>query len=85
MNDFFFYFQLVDDKHSTLDAVGGKKWRDLRKVLSPTFTSGKLKGMLEPMAGVAEQMVNYVDEIYQSNPMMDIKEVFQGNLDFVKL
>ena len=34
----------MPDTSNTLDLSGGEVWRSLRKNLSPTFTSGKLKG-----------------------------------------
>jgi cytochrome P450 len=39
----------------------GDTWRALRKKLSPTFTSGKLKSMLRPMEDVAEKLIRVVE------------------------
>lgn len=41
------------DSHLTIDIVGGEKWQMLRKGLSPTFTTGRLKGMIDPLKDVA--------------------------------
>ena len=50
----------------------------MRKNLSPTFSSGKLKGMLEPMSGVADRMMDHIDSLVPKNPVVDLKDVFQG-------
>ncbi len=48
--------------------------------MSPTFSSGKLKGMLEPMAEVAVDMMNFIEEqiTASSDGEIDMKRVFQG-------
>lgn len=46
--------------------------------MSPTFTSGKLKAMMEPMAEVCEKMIAHIDDLFQKDPIIEIKSVFQG-------
>ena len=50
------------DNQKTLDLATGDDWRALRKILSPTFTTGKLKGMLEPMDELADRTIEYLAE-----------------------
>ena len=34
--------------------------------------------MLEPMSDMADNMIKYIDEIYQKDSLMSVKNVFQG-------
>eukprot|EP00094_Tigriopus_californicus_P011152 TCALIF_10762-PA protein Name:"Similar to Cyp6a8 Cytochrome P450 6a8 (Drosophila melanogaster)" AED:0.09 eAED:0.25 QI:14/0.25/0.2/1/1/0.8/5/0/459 len=43
----------IEPKVTTLDVAGGMVWQVLRKNMSPTFSSGKLKGMMEPISGIS--------------------------------
>ena len=52
----------IPDNQKTLDLAMGDDWRALRKILSPTFTTGKLKGMLEPMDELADRTIEYLAE-----------------------
>ncbi len=61
-----------------MDISKGETWKALRKNLSPTFSSGKLKGMMEPMSGVADRMMEHIDSLVTKNPVVDVKDVFQG-------
>ena len=45
-----------------LFSLPGQKWKDLRIKLSPTFTSGKLKGMLPIMKDCGKVLENYLDK-----------------------
>nr|AKH03526.1 cytochrome P450 3027F1 [Paracyclopina nana] len=72
-----FDFQ-TDDDHTTLDIAKGDVWRALRKMLSPTFTTGKLKGMLEPMEGIADKTIDFIEEQAKLSPQFNIKPILQG-------
>lgn len=55
-------FDLENDPlHEHLFHLAGQKWRDLRVKLSPTFTSGKLKGMFPVIKSCGEVLGEYLD------------------------
>nr|AKH03527.1 cytochrome P450 3027F2 [Paracyclopina nana] len=72
-----FDFHTPDDS-TTLDISQGDTWRALRKMLSPTFTTGKMKSMLEPMEAIAERTVDYIEEKVKNNSTIDVKPILQG-------
>ena len=51
--------------------------QDLRKGLSPTFTSGKIKGMLELLEGGINQMVDHWEEVTERDTLVEVKDVYQ--------
>jgi hypothetical protein len=46
--------------------------------MSPTFSSGKLKGMMEPISEIADDMIQYLNDEIPKNPDVNAKELFQG-------
>jgi len=62
----------------TLDISTGEEWRDLRKGLSPTFTSGKIKGMLDLLEDSVDNLIDHLDEVTEKNPVVDVKYIFQA-------
>ena len=46
--------------------------------MSPTFSSGKLKGMLEPVEDVADRAINHLEDQAKTNPEIDMKPLLQG-------
>ena len=51
--------------------------QDLRKGLSPTFTSGKITGMLELLEGGINQMVDHLEEVTERDTLVEVKDVYQ--------
>jgi cytochrome P450 len=56
----------------------GVVWKSLRKNMSPTFTSGKLKGMLEPISGVVDKFLEHVEKNATKGDDVEVKPLFQG-------
>lgn len=53
--------EVYDPLSGHLFNIQGQKWRDLRVKLSPTFTSGKLKGMFSVITDCGKVLDNYID------------------------
>lgn len=53
----------------------GRKWRELRTKLTPTFTSGKIKMMFETFAEKSEILKDVVGGYASRREAMDVKEV----------
>nr|AIL94156.1 cytochrome P450 CYP3027C2 [Tigriopus japonicus] len=68
----------IEPKVTTLDTAGGTVWHVLRKNMSPTFSSGKLKGMMEPISEIANEMIEYLNQETPKNPDIDVKQLFQS-------
>ncbi|CAB4065945.1 unnamed protein product [Lepeophtheirus salmonis] len=52
----------VKDKNMTLDISSSPEWKFPRKEISPVVASGKLKGMMESVAEIANCFVNYTQD-----------------------
>ena len=68
----------LNDKMKTIDIAQGEDWKNLRKILSPTFTSGKLKKMMEPMTDVSRKALKHLDKLVKQGKPIDLKDFFQG-------
>jgi len=67
-----------DQKYRSLDSAEGAEWKELRKNMSPVFTSGKLKGMLSLIDGALDNMINYLNKEVAKNPIVDMRPVLQA-------
>lgn len=75
--DRYFYSNEKDDPFSyNLFSMAGKKWRDLRTKLTPTFSASKLKHMFPLAARVADELNNAIaNQIANNSPVIDFQEL----------
>ena len=76
-----FNFKAPRDNLNTIGISYGDTWTSLRKVLTPTFTSGKLKAMMEPMEGISDQMMTCIEKCLEETNgrnVIDMKNIWKG-------
>ncbi|XP_069991154.1 cytochrome P450 9e2-like [Penaeus vannamei] len=54
----------------------GEEWKKLRAIMSPTFTSGKIKGMFPLVCEKADQLVSFCLKEARTKPFVDMKYNF---------
>ncbi|XP_072764620.1 uncharacterized protein [Anoplolepis gracilipes] len=72
----FFCNEKVDPLTGHLIALSGKKWRNLRVKLTPTFTSGKIKQMFAILKLCGEELVSSLESVAQTGDRIEIKDWF---------
>lgn len=66
-----------DTLQNHLFNIPGQKWRDLRVKLSPTFTSGKLKGMFSVIRDCGKVLQDYlVKNVDDGTDIFEFRELF---------
>ncbi|KAH8371352.1 hypothetical protein KR093_007063 [Drosophila rubida] len=67
----------VDEKHDPLSSnlfnLQGASWRNLRNKLTPSFSSGKIKGMFGTVDDVAEKLVQHLQGVLAQSPNDEIE------------
>ncbi|XP_072764790.1 probable cytochrome P450 6a14 isoform X1 [Anoplolepis gracilipes] len=66
----------VDPLSANLFALSGKKWRNLRVKMTPTFTSGKIKQMFAILKICGKELVNSLNSVAQAGDRIEIKDWF---------
>ncbi|XP_029170380.1 cytochrome P450 9e2-like [Nylanderia fulva] len=54
----------------------GKRWRQVRHLLSPAFSSSKMKSMFKLMSDYAADFSNYLTQLPAEKKIVDIKDAF---------
>ncbi|XP_063607463.1 cytochrome P450 9e2-like [Penaeus indicus] len=54
----------------------GEEWKKLRAIMSPTFTSGKMKGMFPLVCQKADELVSFCLKEARTKPFVDMKYNF---------
>ncbi|EFN63656.1 Cytochrome P450 9e2, partial [Camponotus floridanus] len=82
------HFDMFMDRRAFLDeiqdpllsknitALRGERWREVRSILSPAFTSSKMKNMFKLMSNCAIDFANYLMQLPTEKKTMEMKEVF---------
>ena len=67
--------ELPEPVASMLTNVTGQRWKDIRSILSPTFTSGKLKGMMYIMEKAGDTLLQKIRSAIENNEAVDIHKL----------
>ena len=62
---------------SMLTFVTGQRWKDIRSIMTPAFTSGKLKGMMYIMEKAADTLLQKIGSAIERNEAVDIYKSVQ--------
>ncbi|KAG8199014.1 hypothetical protein JTE90_001809 [Oedothorax gibbosus] len=68
----------VSPLNKTLLALKDKRWKEVRSILTPTFSSGKIKLMTSIVDKKVDVTVSVVSKRADKNEMFDIYELIQG-------
>ncbi|KAG6804563.1 cytochrome P450 6k1 [Apis mellifera caucasica] len=71
-----FYNEEVDPLSGHLFQLPGKKWRNLRVKLTPTFTSGKIKQFFPILNEAGNILAKYLEEEARKGSTIDVKDIF---------
>ncbi|KAJ8682797.1 hypothetical protein QAD02_018589 [Eretmocerus hayati] len=64
-----------DPLSCSLPRLRDEKWKRLRRKLSPTFTSGKLKQMYPLLEEICQEMMVCLDSAIQTSKIVEMKEI----------
>lgn len=79
-----FYNEETDPVGANLFIMPGQKWRDLRHQLTPTFTSGKLKGMFSTIAEKTQIPHDHLEDHVRTSSEVRLKDfVSQTNISIL--
>ncbi|TGZ56270.1 Catalase [Temnothorax longispinosus] len=66
----------IDPLSGHLFSMPGKKWRNLRTKMTPTFTLGKIKQMFPIVKECGDELANYLDSKVQMRDSIEMKDIF---------
>lgn len=69
------YHNPQDPVANNLLMMTGKEWKNTRQQLTPTFTSGKLKGMMPAIMSIGERLRKQVSNAADKNGSIEIKDL----------
>merc|ERR1719412_2582618 len=70
---------MYPEEYTTLELAVGETWKQLRKGMSPPFTSGKVKSMLEPIAGETDRLIRHLSyRIQNTEGSVNVRDILQA-------
>ncbi|XP_011706770.1 PREDICTED: cytochrome P450 6a2-like [Wasmannia auropunctata] len=66
----------IDPLSNHLFLISGKKWRNMRVKMTPTFTSGKIKQMFSILKECSEELAKYLESKAQIKDSIEMKDIF---------
>ena len=70
-------FEFPEPLASMMTFMTGQKWKDIRSIMSPAFTSGKLKGMMYIMEKAGDTLLQKMESATKNNEAVDINKSVQ--------
>jgi cytochrome P450 family 6 len=71
----FTFDEKIDPLTGNLFMLNGKKWKRLRTVLSPTFSSGKIKNMFKILVECGQGLKDFIDEPAKRKDAVEMKDI----------
>lgn len=71
-----FYNEKIDPLSGHLFFMPGKKWRNLRVKMTPTFTSGKIKQMFPILKDCSDELTKYLEDKALMRESVEMKDMF---------
>lgn len=68
----------ADPLNGNLFFKSGHEWKEMRAKLSPTFTSGRMKMMFPMVSDIADRMIDYLNDIVESDDTHEMKEIYSS-------
>ncbi|XP_055852789.1 probable cytochrome P450 6a20 [Episyrphus balteatus] len=70
-----FHNERDDPLTGHLFALDGQKWKHLRNKMSPTFSSGKMKGMFPIVLSVGDRLIEAFDNLVEKDSIVEVKDI----------
>ena len=70
-------FEFPEPLASMMTVVTGQRWKDIRSIMSPAFTSGKLKGMMYIIEKAGDVLLQKMERATKNNEAVDIHKSVQ--------
>ena len=65
----------IDPLTGHLFLLPGKKWRNLRVKLTPTFTSGKIKQIFPILKATGDTLANFLEDKARLGEVIEVKDI----------